>query len=175
MPGCGVPSAERRPWPSWPRSYQRRPGPLATAGPRTGSQFSLPKVPSVPTGTAYVINSGGGTVTPIDLATNTPGQPIRVGEWADDFTIVMDGKTAYVVDYRSGTVTPIDLATNTPGRPVKVLHPRLDGPNWTERIAIMPCLAWQCRPSNEQMPGPAPSRPAPTGLQCQAAANRTIR
>ena len=33
--------------------------------------------PKAPTGTAYVINSGGGTVTPIDLATNTPGKSIK--------------------------------------------------------------------------------------------------
>jgi len=29
--------------------------------------------------TAYVVNSGDGTVTPVNTATNRPGRPIRVG------------------------------------------------------------------------------------------------
>ena len=41
-------------------------------------------------GTAYVINSGGGTVTPIDLATNTPGKPIKIGhDWDSGFEAIV--------------------------------------------------------------------------------------
>ena len=45
-----------------------------SAGPR---RAPVPR--ARPPGTAYVVNSAGGTVTPIDLATNTPGEPIKVG------------------------------------------------------------------------------------------------
>ena len=78
--------------------------------------------PKAPTGTAYVINSGGGTVTPIDLATNTPGTPIKASGEIAAMAIAPDGKTAYVATGLSNTVTPsaqavqpIDLATNTAG------------------------------------------------------------
>jgi YVTN family beta-propeller protein len=52
-------------------------------------------------------------VTPIDIATNTPGQPIAVGSGPDYMAITPDGKTLYVAAINSGTVTPIDIATNT--------------------------------------------------------------
>ena len=93
---------------------------MATAGPRTGSQFSLPKVPSVPTGTAYVINSGGGTVTPIDLATNTAGKPIDVPGEPVALTAAPDGAAAYVANQPSSTVTPINLRSNKPEKPIKI-------------------------------------------------------
>jgi DNA-binding beta-propeller fold protein YncE len=110
------------------------------AGPRTGAQFSVPKVPSVPTGTAYVINSGGGTVTPIDLATNTARKPIDVSGEPVALTAAPGGKTAYVVSGATGsgsgpssdqTVTPIDLTTNTAGKPIILTNP-------ADAIAIAP-------------------------------------
>jgi len=64
--------------------------------------------------TAYVANSGSDTVTPIELATNTPGSPITVGGGPSAVAITPNGKTAYVTNSRSNTVTPIELATNTP-------------------------------------------------------------
>jgi DNA-binding beta-propeller fold protein YncE len=79
--------------------------------------------PKAPTGTAYVINSGGGTVTPIDLATNTPGKPIKVSGEPVAMAIAPDGKTAYVSCGATNSapaqaVQPIDLATNTAGKPI---------------------------------------------------------
>ena len=59
-------------------------------------------------------------MTPIATATNTPGRPIKVGNWAFAIAITPDGKTAYVTSMFSDTVTPIRIATNTPGRPIKV-------------------------------------------------------
>ncbi|MFI5053447.1 MAG: hypothetical protein ACHQDE_03720 [Acidimicrobiia bacterium] len=70
--------------------------------------------------TAYVANELSGTVTPIDLTTNTPGVPIPVGKEPEEIAITPDGKTAYVANYSSGTVTPIDLATNTAGTAILV-------------------------------------------------------
>ena len=101
------------------------------AKPRTGPQFSVPKVPRVPTGTAYVINSGGGTVTPIDLATGTAGKPIDVSGEPVALTAAPGGKTAYVVSGATNgsgatsdqTVTPIDLTTNTAGKPIILANP----------------------------------------------------
>jgi DNA-binding beta-propeller fold protein YncE len=46
-------------------------------------------------GTAYVVIQQSGTVVPIDLATNTPEQPIQVGGALYAIAITPDGKTAY--------------------------------------------------------------------------------
>jgi YVTN family beta-propeller protein len=81
--------------------------------------------------TAYIANYSSGTVTPINLATNTPGKPIPVGGSPAAIAITPDGKTAYVANSSSGTVTPINLATNTPGKPIRVGR----SPVW---IAITP-------------------------------------
>ena len=103
-----------------------------SAGQRPEAPFSVPKVPSVPTGTAYVINSGGGTVAPIDLATNTAGKPIDVSGEPVALTAAPDGKIAYVVSGATSsgsgassdqTVTPIDLTTNTAGKPIILTNP----------------------------------------------------
>jgi DNA-binding beta-propeller fold protein YncE len=111
-----------------------------TTGPHTRPQFSVPKVPGVPTGTAYVMNSGGGTVTPIDLATNTAEKPIDVLGEPVSLTAAPDGKTAYVVSgaTNSGpgatsdqTVTPIDLTTDTAKNPIILTNPG-------DEIAIAP-------------------------------------
>jgi hypothetical protein len=60
-----------------------------------------------------VATFGGGTVTPIDLATNTAGTPITVGTSPEGLAITPDGKTAWVTDTGSGvdTITPLDLAS----------------------------------------------------------------
>jgi YVTN family beta-propeller protein len=68
--------------------------------------------------TAYVTNSGSGTVTPIGTATNTAGPPITVGTGPGAIAITPDGKTVYVANQLSGTVTPIATATNTAGPPI---------------------------------------------------------
>jgi YVTN family beta-propeller protein len=94
------------------------------ATPATGSgtmiqppQPRRPDVPAIPV-TAYVVNAGSGTVTPITTATNTAGHPITTGSdpWA--IAITPDGTTAYVANHNSGTVTPITTATNTAGTPI---------------------------------------------------------
>jgi YVTN family beta-propeller protein len=72
--------------------------------------------------TVYVCNDAG-TVTPITIATNTAGKPIKVGgnfNYHLQIAITPDGKTAYVADPGSGTVTPITTATNTAGKPISV-------------------------------------------------------
>jgi YVTN family beta-propeller protein len=59
-------------------------------------------------------------VTPITVATNTPGTPIPVSTAPAGIAITPDGKTAYVANGGSATVTPITVATNTPGTPIPV-------------------------------------------------------
>jgi DNA-binding beta-propeller fold protein YncE len=59
-----------------------------------------------------------GEVTPISTATNTPGNPIRVGCDPYLLAITPDGKTVWVANGLH-TITPISTATNTPGRPIK--------------------------------------------------------
>jgi len=85
-----------------------------TAGPSAGGS------PLVPT--AYVSGgrSGQGTVTPITVATNRPGRPIKVGGAPTFIAVTPDGRTLYVADLDLGTVTPITVATKTPGKPIKV-------------------------------------------------------
>ena len=84
---------------------------------------------SGPVQTVYVSNGRGGTVTPIDTATNMPGEPIDVGDEPFAIAVTPDGKTVYVANTwentgrpasAPGTVTPIATATNTPGAPIEV-------------------------------------------------------
>jgi YVTN family beta-propeller protein len=69
--------------------------------------------------TAYVaeeeFNGEGftGFVLPIDVATNTPGTPIEVGERPDAIAISPDGSHAYVTNKFEESVSVIDLATQT--------------------------------------------------------------
>jgi len=82
---------------------------------------------------AYVANSGSGSVSVIDTATNTVvGLPIVVGEGPSGIAITPDGSRAYVANAFDDTVSVIDTATNTVvGLPIAV------GQN-PEAIAITP-------------------------------------
>ncbi|HEX3752383.1 MAG TPA: alkaline phosphatase family protein [Streptosporangiaceae bacterium] len=73
-----------------------------------------------PQPTAFVVNSGSSSVTPIDLATRQAGRPIGVGKHPLAIAITPGGKTAYVVNSRSDTVTPINTATWRAGPPIPV-------------------------------------------------------
>jgi YVTN family beta-propeller protein len=73
-----------------------------------------------PRPTAFVVNSGSSSVTPIDLATRQAGRPIGVGKHPLAIAIAPGGKTAYVVNSRSDTVTPINTATWRAGPPIPV-------------------------------------------------------
>ena len=70
--------------------------------------------------TAYVVNNDDDTVTPITLATDTPGTPIAVGDAPVGIAITPDGTKAYVTNQAADTVTPITLATSTPGSTIHV-------------------------------------------------------
>jgi YVTN family beta-propeller protein len=62
---------------------------------------------------AYVVNSGDGTVSAIDTATNTVvGIPIPVGREPFGVDVTPDGKHAYVANRGSNNVSVIDMATN---------------------------------------------------------------
>src|SRR5207244_6575837 len=68
--------------------------------------------------TAYVANEVSSTVTPIAVATNTPGPAISVDTAPIGIAITSDSKTAYVANFVSNSITPIAVATNTPGTPI---------------------------------------------------------
>src|SRR5262249_40189889 len=70
--------------------------------------------------TVYVTNEflTNGTVTPITVATNTPGIPIPAGNSPEAIAITPDGTTAYVTNRDDATATPITLATATPSTPL---------------------------------------------------------
>jgi YVTN family beta-propeller protein len=106
--------------------------------PATASYGNPMAIAIAPDGkTAYVANGASSTVTPINLATDRPGKPIRISGklGADAIAITPDGSAAYVANQPSSTVTPIDLATNTPGKPIEIGHGWDSG---FEAIAIVP-------------------------------------
>src|SRR5262249_27875575 len=70
--------------------------------------------------TAFVTSYGDNTVTPIDLATMTPGAPIPLGTNPLEVAITPDGKTALVTIRGDNTVTPVDVGTMTAGAPIPV-------------------------------------------------------
>jgi YVTN family beta-propeller protein len=63
-------------------------------------------------GTAYVVNTGNDSVTPINMATDTVEREITGFHGPRSIAISPDGGTAYVVNVHNSTVTPINLATN---------------------------------------------------------------
>jgi DNA-binding beta-propeller fold protein YncE len=68
-----------------------------------------------------VLDWGGGTVTPIDTATDTAQRPIQVGSFPSAIAISPHGGTADVANYgTTDEVTPIATATRRPGRAVPV-------------------------------------------------------
>jgi hypothetical protein len=82
-------------------------------------------------------------VTPIDLATNTAGTPIKLGECSGNGfqapgAITPNGKTLWIDLSCNGLLTPINVATNTLGTPIKL--PMLHGyiANDSGDIAIAP-------------------------------------
>ena len=64
------------------------------------------------------------SVIPINAATNTAGNPVRVGDGGTQIVFTPDGRTAYILDDADGTVIPFSTATNTPGQPIRVAHAR---------------------------------------------------
>jgi YVTN family beta-propeller protein len=100
-------------------------GSAATAGaPASGARPACPV-------TAYVVNTGSDTVTPINIATGKAGKAIKVGSAPDAIVVTPDGKTAYVANSGSDTVTPINAATGKAGRPSKSVATR--GPSRSRR------------------------------------------
>jgi YVTN family beta-propeller protein len=69
--------------------------------------------------TLYVLNSGGDTVTPIRIATNTAGASILVPHEPFTLAITPDGKTLYVTG-GANLLTPIHTSTNQAGTPIVV-------------------------------------------------------
>ena len=88
---------------------------------------------------AFVVNTGGNSVTPINLETGQAGGAISVGVRPVAVAVTPDGATAYVVNEGSGTLTAIDVASNT----VDVARSVFVGPSPTA-IAISPdgTTAW---------------------------------
>jgi DNA-binding beta-propeller fold protein YncE len=60
-------------------------------------------------------------MTPIRLATGTPGKPLHPGNNPEAIAITPDGAIAFVVNWQSwGMVTPVNTATGRLGKPIKV-------------------------------------------------------
>ncbi len=91
----------------------------AAGGPGGRAATAAPAAQGRPP-TAFVVNSGSGTVTPVDLTKRRAGRAIKVGRDPQAIAITPDGRTGYVVNSGSGTVTPIDTATRHPGPSIRV-------------------------------------------------------
>jgi YVTN family beta-propeller protein len=85
---------------------------LLAGGVALGVMPVAPAAAGGSTPTAYVVNTGDGTVTPINTATHTTGSPIVVGSAPAAIAITPDGTIAYVANQRAGSVTPFATATN---------------------------------------------------------------
>lgn len=72
--------------------------------------FAIAASPAV-AATAYVANSGNGTVSVLDTTSGASGA-IAVGGKPVDVAVAPDGRHAYVVDEQRGVVIAIDTATN---------------------------------------------------------------
>lgn len=72
------------------------------------------------TGKAFVVNHGSGSITPIDLATNTPLEAIHINGNPGTIAITPDGKKAYITDDLLNEVVPFDIINNTLGTPISV-------------------------------------------------------
>lgn len=96
--------------------------------------------------TAYVTNSDGNTVRPINLHASPPSfeAPIKVGSGPAAIAITPNGDTAYVTNFNSNTVTPIDLRS-TPARAGAPI-PVGSGP-WS--IAVSPSGDFVCVSNSE--------------------------
>ena len=69
---------------------------------------------------AFVVNSGSGTVTPVDLRTRKAGLAIRVGSDPVAIATAAGGRTVYVANAGSGTVTPISVSSLRAGKAIRV-------------------------------------------------------
>jgi YVTN family beta-propeller protein len=62
---------------------------------------------------AVVANSGGNTVSVLDIVNNVALSTITVGNQPVALAVSADGSTAYVANYTDGTVTQVNLTTGT--------------------------------------------------------------
>ncbi|MGO9849310.1 MAG: YncE family protein, partial [Methylocella sp.] len=111
---------------------EHRGGAAELIGDRAQNQSYPQHLPSIPVGhqpfdmavtpngrTLYVLNSGGDTVTPIRVATNTAGVPIPAPHQPFTLAITPNGKTLYVTG-GTNLLTPIRTSNNHPGTPIVV-------------------------------------------------------
>jgi YVTN family beta-propeller protein len=115
------PAAAAAPPAQAPAPAAAPPAPPAAAPPRAASRGpDRQSLSRAHPPTAFVVNSGSGTVTPVDMITRRAGKPIRVGTDPQAIAITPDGRTAFVANADSGTVTPVDTVTRRAARPIRV-------------------------------------------------------
>ncbi|MGH3398891.1 MAG: YncE family protein [Streptosporangiaceae bacterium] len=102
------------------RGGQKHPAIItATGRARTIRVGYSPAAVAVSGGTAYVVGTISGTVTPIDAATGRRGKPISVGLYSYPTTLTVAGGTA-VVDSYSGQVSLVSTRTRHAFAPIRV-------------------------------------------------------
>ncbi len=125
--------------------------------------------------TAFVVNEGSGSVTPVDLRTRHADAPIKVGAKPTAIVAAPGGRTLYVANSGAGTVTPIDAATRRAGRSRSAAIP---APSLSRPMAE-PCT-WRTA-ARERSPRCAPAQGGPAlrspsaGTHGASRSARTVR
>ena len=107
--------------------------PAAAASPPAAALVSTTATPRVvihhrpaapgtrnPDTTAFVVNSGSDTVTPVILSSGKRRRAIKVGSGPQAIAVTPDGTEALVVNSGSDSVTPINTLTGKAGGPIDV-------------------------------------------------------
>src|ERR1017187_4935941 len=81
--------------------------------------------------TAYIPNEGEGTVSVINVATNTVTATITVGNYPYGVSVSPDGTRVYVTNAMDGTVSVINTATNGVLATIPVGY-------WPDYLAVSP-------------------------------------
>ncbi len=95
------------------RGFARLVGPCFAALLGGSALVTAPAAGSSTSGYAYVANAGSGTVSVIDVTTNTVVGTVTVGSGPYGVATTPGGSTAYVTNSGSNSVSVIDVATNT--------------------------------------------------------------
>jgi len=122
MPALPAP-ATRTPAPAALSAPATPPAPAPAGGRARGGPAVRP--PGVTAGphrdrAAFVVNSGSGTVTPVDLRTKRADPAIRVGARPTAIVASPDGRMLYVADSGASEVTPVNPVTRRAGAPIRV-------------------------------------------------------
>lgn len=105
--------------------------------------FAVPAGAVAPPTFAYIANNDG-TVSKINISTNTVVETIPVGSAPKGVGITPDGRKVYVTNFSDGTVSVVDSASNTVSTTIDLITGSNPGPY---AVACNPVSPWAYVPS----------------------------